>query len=197
MTGFFLLSTTCDFIYPCNELTERQVLMLDFSRVRSKEVTMDELLTGFTRSDLRALTDEMIDAQMKLIEDCTDADVVFQPLDPIANDTFATDNTAVHIAWTLGHVAVHITASAEESAAIAAELACGVEYHGRSRSEIDLGNGDDHRSMSPTVGRKPPAAPCQPGNVAGCALSGQQLRTVAERWPFQRRQPLRPRAAPR
>ena len=39
--------------------------MLDFSRVRSKEVSMDELLTGYTRADLRALTDEMIDAQVK------------------------------------------------------------------------------------------------------------------------------------
>lgn len=111
--------------------------MLDFSRVRSKEVTMDELLTGFTRSDLRALTDEMVDAQVKLIEDCTNADVVFQPLDPIANDTFATDSAEVNIAWTLGHVIVHITASSEEAAATAAELARGVEYHGRSRSEID------------------------------------------------------------
>jgi hypothetical protein len=38
--------------------------------------------------------------------------------------------------WTLGHVIVHVTASAEESAALAAELARGVEYHGRSRSEV-------------------------------------------------------------
>ena len=38
--------------------------------------------------------------------------------------------------WTLGHVIVHCTASAEESAAVAAELARGVEYHGRSRYEV-------------------------------------------------------------
>jgi hypothetical protein len=31
---------------------------------------------------------------------------------------------------------VHITASAEEAAALAAELARGVEYHGRSRYEV-------------------------------------------------------------
>jgi hypothetical protein len=36
----------------------------------------------------------------------------------------------------LGHVIVHTTASAEESAALAAEMARGVEFHGRSRSEI-------------------------------------------------------------
>ena len=31
------------------------------------------------------LTDEMIDAQLKLIADCVDADVTFQPSDPKAN----------------------------------------------------------------------------------------------------------------
>jgi hypothetical protein len=41
----------------------------------------------------------------------------------------------VDLAWTLGHVIVHVTASSEEAAAIAAELARGVSYHGRSRYE--------------------------------------------------------------
>ncbi|MFN8492052.1 MAG: DinB family protein [Caldilineaceae bacterium] len=110
--------------------------MLDFSRVWKKEMTFDELVAGLTVSDLRKLTDEMIDRQLQLIADCTDADVTFQPVDPKANDTFASNQADVGIAWTLGHVIVHITASSEESAALAAELARGVEYHGRSRSEI-------------------------------------------------------------
>ena len=39
--------------------------------------------------------------------------------------------------WTLGHVIVHMTASSEESAALAAELARGVtDRGGRSRSEV-------------------------------------------------------------
>jgi hypothetical protein len=39
--------------------------------------------------------------------------------------------------WTLGHVIVHITASAEESAFLAAELARGVHRRtGRSRFEV-------------------------------------------------------------
>jgi hypothetical protein len=43
----------------------------------------------------------------------------------------------VKLAWTLGHVIVHVTASSEESAAIAAELARGVPHRGgRSRSEV-------------------------------------------------------------
>ena len=110
--------------------------MLDFSRVWKKEATIDELITGLTQRDLRALTDEMIDAQLKLLADCVDADVTFQPSDPNANDTFATNQAEVNLSWTLGHVVVHVTASSEESAALAAELARGVENHGRSRSEI-------------------------------------------------------------
>ncbi len=71
-----------------------------------------------------------------LIAECVDADVTFAPDDPEANDTFATDEADVRLPWTLGHVIVHATASAEESAALAAELARGVRYHGRSRHEV-------------------------------------------------------------
>ena len=42
--------------------------------------------------------------------------------------------------WSLGHVIVHNTASAEESAAIAAEMARGVAFHGRSRYEVPWGD---------------------------------------------------------
>jgi hypothetical protein len=110
--------------------------MLDFTRVRNKEIPMIELVAGLGKSDLRALTNEMIDTMLGLIQGCSDADVVFQPVDAKANDTFAGKPEDVSIAWTLGHLVVHVTASSEESASIATELARGVEYHGRSRSEI-------------------------------------------------------------
>jgi hypothetical protein len=39
--------------------------------------------------------------------------------------------------WTLGHIVVHVTASAEEASFLAAELARGVPYReGRSRAEL-------------------------------------------------------------
>ena len=109
--------------------------MLDFQPLRDKQVTMDQLLAGFTVDDLRRLTNEMVDTQLDLIRDCVDADVTFVPQDPAANDTFAADDAEAFIAWTLGHVIVHSTASSEESAFLAAELARGVEPHGRSRYE--------------------------------------------------------------
>ena len=110
--------------------------MLDFSRVRSKEITLAELTAGLTPEDLRQLTNEMIDTQVALIADCTDADVVFVPDDPKAHDSAAATEAEVNMPWTLGHVIVHTTASGEEYASIAAELARGVPYHGRSRSEV-------------------------------------------------------------
>ncbi len=110
--------------------------MLDFTPVRHKEMTYGQLSASLTRDDLRRLTNEMIDTVLNLIADCADADVTFVPDDPEANDTFAADPEEFNLPWTLGHVIVHTTASGEESAAVAAELARGVRYHGRSRSEV-------------------------------------------------------------
>jgi hypothetical protein len=110
--------------------------MLDFTSVRNKELTMSQLVADLTPDDLRRLTNEMIDTMLDLISDCVDADVILVPEDPDAYDPYAADEADVNLAWTLGHVIVHTTASAEEAAAIAAELARGVAYHGRSRSEV-------------------------------------------------------------
>ena len=110
--------------------------MLNFQAVRNGEITFAELVVDLTVDDLRDLTSEMVDTMLSLIVDCVDADVVMEPLDPEADDPFAATPEEINLAWNLGHVVVHTTASAEESAAIAAELARGVEYHGRSRYEV-------------------------------------------------------------
>ena len=110
--------------------------MLDFTPVRKKEITMMELAEGLTIGDLRSLTNEMVDHVLDLIKDCTDADVTFEPEDPVADDKAAATSAEVNMPWTLGHVIVHITASTEESAFLAAELARGVPHRGgRSRYE--------------------------------------------------------------
>lgn len=111
--------------------------MIDFSAVRAKQTIVYELVKNFSVDDLRALTNEMIDTQLAIIEGCEDADVTFPPEDPAANDTFASNSEEVNLPWTLGHLVVHATASSEESAFLAAELARGVEPRpGRSRSEV-------------------------------------------------------------
>ena len=109
--------------------------MLDFTPVRKREMTMMQITAGLTPADLHRLTDEMVDTMINLIADATDADVVFVPVDPEAKDDAAATAEELNMPWTLGHVIVHTTASAEEYAFIAAELARGVEWHGRSRYE--------------------------------------------------------------
>ena len=112
--------------------------MLDFKAVRDKRITLAELVASLTPDDLCNETNEMINAVLGLIAGCTDADVTFVPVDPQANDRFAATEDEVKLAWTLGHVIVHTTASAEEAAFLAAELARGVQpaQRGRSRSEL-------------------------------------------------------------
>ncbi|MFQ5398865.1 MAG: DinB family protein [Anaerolineae bacterium] len=109
--------------------------LLDFTLVRQGQVSFAEFVAGLTVDDLRRLTNEMVDTMLGLIAGCVDEDVTFVPEDPDAHDAYAADESAANLAWTLGHVIVHTTATSEETAAIAAELARGVEFHGRSRSE--------------------------------------------------------------
>lgn len=109
--------------------------MLDLSPVWQKQMTIHEFCAAFTQDDLRRLTNEMIDHVQHLIADATDADVVFEPEDPEANDPEAATTDETNMPWTLGHVIVHTTAGSEESAFLAAEMARGVPLHGRSRYE--------------------------------------------------------------
>ena len=109
--------------------------MIDFQPVREKKITLQDLVKDLTKDDLRRELHEMYDEVLRLIVDCTDAHVTLEPVDEKADDPYAIMGEEA-IAWTLGHVIVHLTASMEESAAIASELARGVTYHGRSRSEI-------------------------------------------------------------
>lgn len=108
--------------------------MLDYKAVREKRTSFSDLVEDLTPADLRRETNEMIDEIQRLIVDAEDADVVFQPEDPKADDKYAKEGEQ-QLAWTLGHVIVHATASSEESAFLAAELARGVEFHGQSRWE--------------------------------------------------------------
>ena len=110
--------------------------MLDFTPVQARSVSIMELVASLTRTDLGQLTNEMIDTMRTLIDGATDADVVFVPHDPAAYDHAAATPAEISMVWTLAHVIVHTTATAEESAALAAELARGVRHRsGRSRRE--------------------------------------------------------------
>jgi len=110
--------------------------MLSFDDVDRNPRALEEFSRTLTPNDLRRLTNGMIDEILHLISECQDADVIFEPSDPDAEDTYAATPEEVSMPWTLGHVVVHATASSEESAALAAEHARGVRHHGRSRYEV-------------------------------------------------------------
>jgi len=115
---------------------EREInFMINFQPVREKKIALQELVKDFTKDDIRRELNEMYDEVERLIADCTDTYVAFKPVDEKADDPYATEGEE-SISWTLGHVIVHLTASMEEAAALAAELARGVELHGRSRWEV-------------------------------------------------------------
>jgi hypothetical protein len=77
----------------------------------------------------------MIDRMLARLDRGLEADAAFLPSDPAAHDRFAARPEDQVRPWTLGHVIAHTTATAEEAAALAAEQARGIPFHGRSRAE--------------------------------------------------------------
>ncbi|MFO7664622.1 MAG: DinB family protein [Chloroflexota bacterium] len=114
--------------------------MLDFSQFRRKAITFADLVDGLTVQDLRNSTNAMIDHQLDLLDGCINEDVTFLPVDNDALDLYADRIENANLAWTLGHVIVHVTASSEETAFLAAEMARGVIREGRSRYETPWEN---------------------------------------------------------
>src|SRR5215469_13732493 len=109
--------------------------LLDFTPVKNKTMAFSDLVRDLTKTDLRNLTNEMVDTMLSIVADATDEDVVLVPQDPNADDPFGLPEER-NLVWTLGHVAVHTTASSEESAALALTLARGLTPDGRSRYEV-------------------------------------------------------------
>ena len=111
-------------------------MVIDFGAVRAHRTTLAALVADLSVEDLAAATGRSIDQIEEFLAGATDEDVNFVPEDPEAHDSAASDPSEEAIAWTLGHLVVHVTASSEESAAMAAEMARGVPSHGRSRWEV-------------------------------------------------------------
>lgn len=99
-------------------------------------VRIGDIQHKYTRQDLIDTTNQMIDTMLDLIADADDSYVTFVPQDPDADDPYADDEGDADLAWTLGHVIVHATASGEEGAALGATLARGVVPDWRNRYEV-------------------------------------------------------------
>jgi len=112
------------------------MVMPDFKTVNTYQTPMFEFAQAYSIDDLRQLTRASVQAFVQLLDDATDETVCFVPDDPDANDAAAANPADARLAWNIAHNVVHATASADEYATVAAELARGIESHGRPRSEI-------------------------------------------------------------
>jgi len=110
-------------------------MMIDFTPVQEGSLTLADLQANFSREDLIAATNEMIDTILGIVRGLPDAYVNFEPIDPAAYDEHATGEMQ-NKGWTLGHVIAHTTASGEESACIGSILARGAEVDFRARYEV-------------------------------------------------------------
>ena len=110
--------------------------MIDFSPMRDGEVSFIDYAAQVKlgTAELRALSDESIDYLLGLLDGLSDADIVFAPDDPEADDPFAVEGEET-IGWNFGHLIAHVTASSEEGAALSSLLARGVPASERPRYE--------------------------------------------------------------
>ena len=110
--------------------------MIDFSPMRDGELTYLEYAAreNIGMGELKQLSDESIDFLLELLDGLNDADIVFDPEDPDADDPFAVEGEE-EIGWNFGHLIAHVTASSEEGAALSSLLARGVPASERPRYE--------------------------------------------------------------
>ncbi len=110
--------------------------MIDFSPMRDGEVSYMDYAAreNIGPAELRALSDESVDYLLGLLADLTNADIVFDPDDPDADDPFAVEGEEA-IGWNFGHLIAHVTASSEEGAALSSLLARGIPASERPRYE--------------------------------------------------------------
>lgn len=110
---------------------------LNYDAFFNGEIKWSELADGLTTAELTSETNRIYDLYRGLLDKADDAQMVFEPNDPEANDPYAESDDEKHIGWTAGHLVAHVTASVEEGAVFGSILARGVEMGGRIRSEVD------------------------------------------------------------
>jgi hypothetical protein len=100
------------------------------------DVKLADIQENYTREDLIEITNDIIDRMLDCVRGIPDSFVTFTPIDPEADDPWAATEHELNVAWTLAHVIVHATASAEERASHGSMLARGTQIKGRNRYEI-------------------------------------------------------------
>ena len=107
-------------------------MKIDFKPVIDGDMKLLEYSQQYTINDLRKVTNDSIDFLLGLIKDMTDAEIIFEPSDPKADDPHAIAGEE-EIGWGIGHLVAHVTASCEEWATYSSILARGVPYPAEPR----------------------------------------------------------------
>lgn len=100
---------------------------IDFTPIRERTQQVIPFAAQYSQDDIRAAAVESVEFMLGILDGLTDADVVFVPDDPLADDPFAVPEEQ-HIGWNIAHLVVHVTASTEEYFSVASILARGLNY---------------------------------------------------------------------
>ncbi|MHB8596237.1 MAG: DinB family protein [Ktedonobacteraceae bacterium] len=106
---------------------------INLEAVRTGQISYADIVRNIRHTDLYTMTDELFDELEAILVKATDAAVLFVP-----RDSAATDQSEQ--GWTLSHIVAHLTATLEETAAVAAMFARGVKVEARLRYETPWEN---------------------------------------------------------
>lgn len=106
---------------------------INLEAVRTGQISYADIVRNIGHADLYTTTDELFDGLESILATATDAAVLFVPRDIAASDQSEQG-------WTLSHVVAHMTATLEETAAVAAMFARGVQFEARLRYETPWEN---------------------------------------------------------
>lgn len=109
------------------------MVKIDLGAVFAGQQSYADIVRDIRYEDLYSVTDELFGDIEAILEAATDEAVIFVPRDPAASDQSEQG-------WTVSHIVAHLTATLEESAAIAAILARGVQVEQRLRYETPWQN---------------------------------------------------------
>jgi hypothetical protein len=112
-------------------------MLIDFQPVFSREKSLHDLANEYSHSDLCSALNSYVEHTIQVIQNVGDEQAAFVPPDPGADDPYAVNEEERHMGWSLIHLVMHVTASAEEAAAFSSILARGIAIGGRLRSECD------------------------------------------------------------
>jgi hypothetical protein len=112
-------------------------MFIDFQPVFKKEKSLIDLANKYSHADLGAGLNSYVDFTLQIINGVGDEQATYIPFDPHADDPHATTEADRHLGWSLVHLVMHVTATAEEAAAFSSILARGIAIGGRLRSERD------------------------------------------------------------